>query len=74
MGLINGNKNITSQITNGEGRFTEALKNIRNSAINKEINNYSDTKLQNIEKNIQEEIKNLKESRESYFGALNAAN
>lgn len=70
--LINGNKNITSQITDGEGRFSEALKSLRNSAINKELNNYSDTKLENIEKNIQEEIKSLKESREAYFGTLNS--
>lgn len=70
--LINGNKNITSQITDGEGRFSEALKSLRNSVINKELNNYSDTKLENIEKNIQEEIKSLKESREAYFGTLNS--
>lgn len=72
--LINGNKNITSQITDGEGRFSEALKSIRNNLINKELNNYSDTKLENIEKNIQEEIKTLKESREAYFGTLNSSN
>ena len=72
--LINGNKNITSQITDGEGRFAEALKSIRNNIINKELNNYSDTKLENIEKNIQEEIKTLRESREAYFGTLNSVN
>lgn len=72
--LINGNKNITSQITDGEGRFSEALKSLRNNVINKELNNYSDTKLENIEKNIQEEIKTLKESREAYFGTLNSSN
>lgn len=71
--LINGNKNITSQIADGEGRFSEALKSLRNSVINKELNNYSDTKLENIEKNIQEEIQTLKESREAYFGTLNSA-
>lgn len=72
--LINGNKNITSQITDGQGRFAEALKSIRNNIINKELNNYGDTKLENIEKNIQEEIKTLRESREAYFGTLNSAN
>lgn len=72
--LINGNKNITSQIADGEGRFSEALKSLRNSVINKELNNYSDTKLENIEKNIQEEIKTLRESREAYFGTLNSVN
>lgn len=71
--LISGNKNITSQITDGQGRFSEALKNLRNNVINKELNNYSDTKLENIEKNMQEEIQSLKESRESYFGVLNSA-
>ena len=71
--LISSNKNITTQITDGEGRFSEALKNIRNSTINKELNRYSESTLENIEQNLQEEIKALKESRESYFGALNAA-
>ena len=71
--LISGNKNITSQITDGEGRFSEALKSLRNSVINKELNNYSDTRLENIEQNIQEEIKSLKESREAYFGTLNSS-
>lgn len=72
--LINGNKNITSQITDGQGRFSEALKSLRANIINKELNNYSDTRLENIEKNIQEEIQTLKESRETYFGTLNLAN
>lgn len=71
--LINGNKNITSQIVDGEGRFSQALKDIRNNTINKALNNYGDTSLENIEKNLQEEIKTLQESREAYFGALNAA-
>lgn len=71
--LINGDKNITSQIINGEGRYSDALKAIRNNAINGVLNNYSETRLQNIEDNIQEEIKTLRESRESYFGALSSA-
>lgn len=70
--LINGDKNITSQIIDGEGRFSEKLKNIRNSVINKELNKYSDTNLENIEKNLQEEIKNLKATREAWFGSANA--
>ena len=71
--LINGNKNITTQIVDGEGRFSEALKNIRNNTINKELNKYSESSLVNIESNLQQEIKELQESRESYFGALNSA-
>lgn len=71
--LINGNKNITTQIVDGEGRFSEALKNIRNNTINKEIGKYSENNLENIEENLQKEIAELKKSRESYFGALNAA-
>jgi len=71
--LINGNKNITTQIIDGEGRFSEALKNIRNNTINKELNKYSESSLTNIESSLQEEIKALQESRESYFGALNSA-
>lgn len=71
--LISGNDNITAEIVDGQGRFTQQLKNIRNSTINKAINEYSDNALGNIETNIKEEIQTLKESRESYFGALNAA-
>jgi len=71
--LISGNNNITSEIVDGQGRFTQQLKNIRNNIINKAINEYSDSALGNIEENIKEEIKTLKESREAYFGALNAA-
>ena len=71
--LISGNNNITSEIVDGQGRFTQQLKNIRNNIINKAINEYSDSALENIEENIKEEIKTLKESREAYFGALNAA-
>ena len=70
--LINGNKNITSQITDGEGRFSEALKNIRNNTINKELDNYKDDKLSNIETNLQEEIDALQASRDAFFGALNS--
>lgn len=71
--LISGNPNITSQIVDGQGRYSERLKSIRSNIINKELNNYSDNRLQNIEENIQSEIKALKESREAYFGALNSA-
>lgn len=71
--LINGNKNITSQIVDGEGRFSQALKNIRNNNINTELKKYDDTELGNIETKLQDEINKLKEAREAYFGALNAA-
>ena len=71
--LINSNKNIPTQITDGEGRFSEALKSIRNDVIEKELNKYTETSLGNIESNLQDEIKKLQQSRESYFGALNAA-
>ena len=72
--LINGNKNITSQIVDGQGRFSAELKAIRNSRINAQLNRYNDTGLENLETSIQEEIQSLKESREAYFGTLNAAN
>ena len=64
------NGNIT-EIT--EGRYTDKLKNIRNSRIKPQVEKYSDTSLENLETKIQEEIKNLKEARQSYFGALNSA-
>jgi len=71
--LIMQNKNITSQVQDGTGRFTEALKNIRNSSINTEISEYSDSAIANIEENVKKEIKSLQESREAYFGSLNSA-
>lgn len=71
--LLMNNKNITTQITDGEGRLANALKDLRNNFINRELNNYSEDKLENIEKSIQEEIQTLKQSREAYFGVLNSA-
>ena len=68
--LISGNANITAII---ESRYTDKLKSIRNSRINKQVSEYTDTKLENIETKIKEEIEKLQQSRESYFGALNAA-
>ena len=68
--LISGNANITAIV---DSRYTEKLKSMRNNRINAQINKYSDTKLENIETKIQQEIKNLQQSREAYFGALNAA-
>ena len=68
--LIASNPNIKNYI-NSE-RYTEALKNIRNNNINSSINQYSDTAIQNIEQNMQDEIEALKQSREAYFGALNS--
>ena len=69
--LIKSNPNIKSLINSD--RYSEALTNIRNGAIEAELNKYSEDKLENIESKIQEEIKSLKESRELYFGTLNAA-
>lgn len=71
--LINGNKNITSEIVNGQGRFSEALKKIRNESIETELNKYNENAVANIEENIKNEIKSLQESREAYFGTLNSA-
>ncbi len=72
--LISGNPNITSQITDGQGRFSNELKAIRNNYINSEVNEYNDKKLENIEENMKDEIESLKEAREAYFGTLNSAN
>lgn len=71
--LLKNNANITTQITDGEGRLANALKDLRNNFINRELNSYSEDKLENIEKKIQEEIQTLKQSREAYFGTLNSA-
>lgn len=68
--LISGNANITAIV---DSRYTEKLKSMRNNRINSQISKYNDTKLENIETKIQQEIKNLQQSREAYFGALNAA-
>ena len=70
--LIGSNPNIKNYI-NSE-RYSEALKNIRNNNINASINQYSESAIGNIEKNMQEEIESLQESRESYFGTLNSVN
>ena len=72
--LISANENITSQIADGQGRFSERLKNIRNSRINTQLNQYSDKALDNLEKSLQDELTALKESRQAYFGTLNATN
>lgn len=77
--LISNNPNIKEYI-NSE-RYSESLKNIRNQNINSALKPYyidpeGDGKteaLDNIEKNIQEEIQTIRESREAYFGALNSA-
>ena len=56
-----------------EGRYTEALKSLRNSKIRAALNKYDEEKqLENIETKIKEEINNLKESREAYFGVLDS--
>ncbi len=72
--LISGNENITSQIADGQGRFSERLKSIRNSKIKTQLDKYNDTGLENLETNIQDEIKSLQESRQAYFGVLDSAN
>lgn len=70
--LINSqlNGNITSLT---DGRYTDKLKNIRNSRIKAQLDKYSDKELENLETKIQEEIQSLKETRQAYFGALNSA-
>ena len=69
--LINANPNITNVINSD--RYSDALKAIRNNNIKSEVNKYSESAIENIENNMQEEIKTLKESREAYFGTLNSA-
>lgn len=69
--LIQSNPNIESYIN--DSRYSDNLKAIRNNHINSAVNQYeSEDAIANIEENIQEEIKNLKEAREAYFGALNS--
>lgn len=70
--LIGSNPNIKNYI-NSE-RYADALKNIRNNNINSAINQYSEDAVENIEKNMQEEIETLKQTREAYFGTLNSVN
>lgn len=70
--LIENNPNIKNYI-NTE-RYSTELRTIRNNFINSAVNSYSDDAIGNIEKNMQEEIKTLKETRESYFGTLNSVN
>lgn len=69
--LISANPNIKSYINSD--RYSESLKAIRNNYISSSINEYSDSAISNIEENIKDEIENLKESREAYFGTLNSA-
>ena len=77
--LIEANPNITTYINSS--RYSEELKNLRNSHINSALTPYYVDKdndgrteaLENIEEKIQEEIEDLKKSRETYFGTLNAA-
>lgn len=71
--LMLNNDNITTQLQDGTGRLADKLKAIRKAKIDVELNKYSETGLENLEKNIQEEIDSLKESRQAYFGTLNSA-
>ena len=69
--LISSNPNIKNYIN--EERYSDALKAIRNNNIASSLNQYSEDAIKNIEENMQEEINTLKQTRESYFGALNSA-
>lgn len=69
--LISSNPNVKNYIN--QERYSDALKAIRNNNITSSLNQYSEDAIKNIEENIQEEIKTLKQTRESYFGALNSA-
>lgn len=69
--LISSNPNIKNYIN--QERYSDALKAIRNNNITSSLNQYSEDAIKNIEENMQEEIKTLKQTRESYFGALNSA-
>ena len=66
--LIDTNPNIVNRTA-----YLDQFINIRNEDINEVLRNYSDNRLQNIEENIQKEMKDLKESREEYFKTLNSA-
>lgn len=72
--LMLNDDNITSQLKDGTGRLSEKFKYIRKAKIDAELGKYSETGLENLEKNIKEEIESLKESRQAYFGTLNSAN
>lgn len=69
--LIASNPNITSYINSD--RYADKLKEIRNNHINAAVNSYSEDAISNIESNMKDEIETLKQSREAYFGTLNAA-
>lgn len=69
--LISSNPNIKNYIN--QERYSDALKAIRNNNITSSLNQYSEDAIKNIEENMQEEIKTLKQTRESYFGALDSA-
>lgn len=69
--LIASNPNITNYINSD--RYADKLKEIRNNHINTAVNSYSENAISNIESNMKDEIETLKQSREAYFGTLNAA-
>lgn len=69
--LISSNPNIKNYIN--QERYSDALKAIRNNNITSSLNQYSEDAIKNIEENMQEEINTLKQTRESYFGALDSA-
>lgn len=69
--LISSNPNITSYLNSD--RYSNELKAIRNKYIDNAVKQYNESAIANIEENIKDEIKSLKEAREAYFGAVNAA-
>ncbi len=56
-----------------EGRYTENLKAIRKNRIDAQLSRYEENGLENLESSIKDEIENLKQTRQAYFGALNSA-
>lgn len=72
--LISGNTNVAAdKKTDGSGRFINELKALRNSTINSALRNYDEEGLKNLEEKLEDEIERLKQSRTTYFNALNAA-
>ena len=69
--LIASNPNIKNYINSD--RYADKLKEIRNNHINAAVNSYSENAITNIESNMKDEIETLKQSREAYFGTLNAS-
>ena len=70
--LINSQKDVNIGANElAMGRYSEAVKNTRKS-INSQKAKYSEDEMENLETRVQEEIQNLKQSREAYFGVLDS--